>query len=130
MTSQVEYSRKEISYIGSAFYGYATVAGNAYSIDDELTSIFKDEIIYCDIAQTGEPVAFGIGSDTTVGTGKYLLTGTSDPGKALTCTSGNCTRINRNRNGSFTAAVDIRSGQNTFVFVQDGVEYTITIYGG
>ena len=68
--------------------------------------------------------------DTTVTQSYFAITGTSDPKKPLLMNGG---EVNRLSSGEFTIEVELKPGQNTFVFEYDGkqivyvIRYTFTI---
>lgn len=127
MASQLEYSRKLISYRGSVFYGYDKLRDSAYGMTDELLEAYKYEIIYCDPSASASGVAFKspyIGAECPVGS--LIIEGVSDPSRDLKLEG---VSVGRLRDGSFSVSVNVTEGENRFTFTQGDSRYILTVYG-
>lgn len=126
LTEQVEFARSERSYRGSIFYGYDEINRNINGASDDLIAVYQNEIIYSDITSNGQGVTVSSPANGTAMSEKttYLL-GMSDPYYPLTLNGKN---IGRTKSGYFSLMVTLETGENTFTFVQNGVEYTHTLY--
>lgn len=127
MASQVELSRKLLSYRGSVFYGYDKLASNAYNVNAELTDVYRYDVIYCDAETTDCGVRFVspyIGEVCPLG--EISLCGESDPSMDLRFDGES---VGRQKDGSFHITVEISEGENRFVFTQGEREYILTVYG-
>ena len=127
MSRQVCLSREMLSYSGSVFYGYDEIRGNARGISDELTAVFAENIVYYDPIPTGGRVSFtshGDGDECPIG--EITITGESDPTLPLYFDGA---AVGRQRGGRFEIVLTLSRGENTFVFTQDGVDYSLTLRG-
>lgn len=125
--SQLEYSRKLLSYRGSMFYGYDKLRDDAFGISEELAEAYKYEIIYCSSSAVDCGVSFVtpyIGEECPVGS--LTVEGLSDPSQDLKLDG---VSVGRNRDGSFTVKVNITEGENRFTFTQGDSRYILTVYG-
>lgn len=126
LTEQVEYARSERSYRGSIFYGYDEINRNINSASTDLLKAFTDEILYTDIASNGHGVTVSSPANGTVlNSATTYLVGMSDPHYPLTL---NGKKIGRTKSGFFSLYVTLERGENTFTFIQNGKEYTHTLY--
>lgn len=128
MAEQIKYSRNSLAYRGSVFYGYDEIRGNDFGLSDELTTVYEDEIIYCDAAPSGSGVSitshyYG----QTCPVGSITVEGISDPSMGLTC---NGEGVSRAKDGSFSIKCDIGYGENRFKLCQNGECFTLLVYGG
>ncbi len=128
MAHQVEYARKTLTYRGSIFYGYDEIRKNTQELKKELRDTFSEKIIYTDPAPTGTGVQFTSPTDGTyINAASTTITGLSSPDKSLTL---NGSPVNRGHGGDFSVTVNLLPGENRFIFIQDGIEYPITIHRG
>jgi len=126
LTEQVEFARSERAYHGSVFYGYDEINRNINGASDDLIAAYKTEIIYTDIISNGQGVTITSPADgATMAEPETYLIGMSDPYYPLSLNGRN---ISRTKSGYFSLMVDLVPGANTFTFVQNGVEYTHTLY--
>lgn len=126
LTEQVEFARSERSYRGSIFYGYDEISRNINGASDDLIAAYQNEIIYSDIASNGHGVTVTSPADGAVmSESTTYLIGMSDPYYPLTLNGKN---IGRTKSGYFSLMVSLKTGENTFTFVQNGKEYTHTLY--
>ncbi|MBR6807322.1 MAG: family 10 glycosylhydrolase [Clostridia bacterium] len=126
MKDQVEYAREALTYRGSMFYGYDELKRNHLGISDELSELYRDEIIYCDPSPTG---GVGItshyyGEECSVG--NITVTGYSDPSVGLKLDGEN---VGRHKDGSFEVELQIKKGENKFTFSQNGKTFSLSIIG-
>ncbi len=116
LTEQIESSRKLITYSGSILYGYAAIEKNSGGISDEIEELFATEIIYSDYYSTAEPLVL---SNLPERTGEKIIKvrGKSDPAVTLSYEG---QRISRERDGSFTIEIALKSGENSIIFDYGG----------
>lgn len=129
MRNQIGFARAEISYRGSLFYGYPQLRDNTLGITDEIRSCYEDSVLFFEKEPVGEMPA-----EITVTVpynnfrydepGTYLL-GQSNPAHTLFC---NGRAVSRTKSGYFSFYTPLFDGANTFVFTQNGEEYTHTIW--
>ena len=126
MTEQVSYARSEISYKGSAFYGYDEIHKNTNGASDDILAAYTSEILYPKIQSNGLKPGVNSPSDgaTMNVTTTYLL-GTSDPAYPLYL---NGEKIGRTKSGYFSKMVTLKEGENKFTFTQNGEETVYTLY--
>ncbi len=126
LTEQVTFSRSELAYRGSIFYGYDEIKRNTNGASDDLLVAFRDEIIYTDITSNGLGVTVNSPENgATLSAETTYLIGQSAPYYPLTM---NGEKIGRTKSGFFSLMVKLEPGENVFTFVQNGVEYTVKLY--
>ena len=126
MEDQVKFAREVLTYRGSMFYGYDELKRNHLGISDELSKLYRDEIIYCDPSPTG-----GVGITShyygeECKTGNITVKGFSDPSIGLKLNGEN---VGRNKDGSFEVEVLIKKGENNLTFSQNGKTFALSIIG-
>ncbi len=122
---QIEFARSWHGYKGSILYGYDQIENNTDSMRDKIAAVFYEEYYHPDASPTNEPVTFGSPQGgSIVNTGNTFILGKSDPGYPLYY-KGN--KVARTQNGYFNLYETIVSGDNNFVFSQNGVQTTITL---
>ncbi len=125
LSEQIQFARSEESYRGSIFYGYEEINKNTRGASDDLMFSYKDEIIYTDIQSNGHGVTFTSPQNGTVTYEKNtFLIGMADPYYSLTM---NGQKIGTTKSGFFSVYVELKKGENTFTFTQNGVDYDFTI---
>lgn len=128
MSEQIRYARSELTYRGSIFYGYDEIRRNLHTITDELKNAFADSVIYTDPSPTGAGVRISSpASGTYINAASTYILGSSSPDKPLTV---NGQPVGRTRGGYFSLYVDLKKGENTFVFAQGEETYTYVIHRG
>lgn len=125
LSEQISFARSEKSYRGSIFYGYDEIKRNINGAADEVKKSFGKEIIYSDIQSNGMPVSIVSPADgsTTTDNTTYII-GSSDPYYVLTM---NGEKVSRTKSGYFSVYVDLKLGENKFVFEQNGEVYVYTV---
>ena len=129
MRSQIGFARAELSYRGSLFYGYPQLRDNTLGVTDEIRSAYAGEITYFEKEPvTDTPAAITVtvpyNNFRYDEDGTYLL-GQSNPANPLFC---NGQPVSRTKSGYFSFYVPLTDGANTFVFAQNGEEYTHTVW--
>lgn len=125
MSDQVQFARSALTYRGSIFYGYDEIRRNLHTISDELSAVYADNIVYTDPSPTGMEVEI-----TSPEAGAYInadgtyLIGSSSPDKPLRL---NGVPVSRTRGGYFSLYVNLKMGENTFVFNHGEETYTYVI---
>lgn len=128
MSEQVEFARGELTYRGSIFYGYDEIRRNLHAIADELSAVYTDSIIYTDPSPTGMGVQISSpAAGSYISAGTACLIGSSSPDKPLTV---NGAPVSRTRGGYFSLDVNLKMGENTFVFTHGDETYTYVICRG
>lgn len=118
---QVEFARESRAYAGSIFYGYEAIYNNSFSLKEQISSLYVDEIIYTDIVSDGSTVHIESPiSESTISDDFVEITGSSDPGLPLYC---NGSPVGRTKTGRFSVYVKLKSGKNEFVFTQNNADY-------
>ncbi|MBR3965741.1 MAG: family 10 glycosylhydrolase [Clostridia bacterium] len=121
LTHQVDFSRDLITYKGSIFYGYEAIAKNAENVADEISKLFEDEIIYSDYYSTAEPLLLDL---PQISASKMIkVSGKSDPAVTLSYEG---KRISRERDGSFTIELTLKTGENSIIFDYGGKKTVFT----
>jgi len=125
LTEQITFARQEKSYRGSICYGYDEIKRNIRGASDDLKAAYKNEIIYTDIVSNSAEVVITSPVNGTVTTEKstYII-GRSDPYYPLTV---NGEKVGRTKSGYFSLYVTLKSGENEFIFRQNGKEYKYVI---
>ncbi len=127
MERQVTYARDEMSYRGSVFYGYAELKNDVSGIASEIQSLYENEIIYLPPSSTEQGIVIDSHTDgETVSVGNCVLGGSSDPASRLYL---NGNPVGRRKNGDFSVKVYVGSGENRFLFTQNGEEKMLILYG-
>lgn len=129
MRNQIGFARAELSYRGSLFYGYPQLYENTLGVTDEIRAAYTADRTYFEKEQVTDASAaitvtvpynnFRYDED-----GTYLL-GQSHPADPLFC---NGQPVSRTKSGYFSFYTPLHDGENTFVFSQNGEEYTHTIW--
>lgn len=126
MERQITLSRELLSYRGSMFYGYDELASNARGIADEISSAMSYDIYYFDSEATGTGVTFTSHYDGEIcAVGEVTVSGYSDPAFVLEFDG---RTVGRYSGGRFEISTVLSKGENSIVLMQDGKEYTITLY--
>ena len=129
MRNQIGFARAELSYRGSLFYGYPQLYDNTLVVTDEIRAAYTADRTYFEKEQVTDASAAitvtvpynNIRYDED---GTYLL-GQSHPADPLFC---NGQPVSRTKSGYFSFYTPLHDGENTFVFSQNGEEYTHTIW--
>ncbi|MEE0968423.1 MAG: family 10 glycosylhydrolase [Clostridia bacterium] len=125
LKNQVEYSREALTYRGSVLYGYAVIENDIKGIRSEISELFENEIIYSDTFTNYKKLTFtGPPSGGTTNLSSIQLKGESDPTLPLTFMG---KKISRDKNGSFSVALPLTAGENTFTFICGEEEVKIKI---
>ncbi len=126
MTEQVSYARSEISYKGSAFYGYDEIHKNTNGASDDILAAYPSEILYPKIQSNGlKPGVNSPADGSTMNVSTTYLLGTSDPAYPLYL---NGEKIGRTKSGYFSKMVTLKEGENKFTFTQNGADTIYTLY--
>ncbi len=126
MTEQVSYARSEISYKGSAFYGYDEIHKNTNGASDDIIAAYQSDILYPKIQSNGlKPGVNSPVDGATMNVSTTYLLGTSDPAYPLYL---NGEKIGRTKSGYFSTMVTLKEGENKFTFTQNGEDTIYTLY--
>ncbi len=128
ITHQIEYARSELCYRGSIHYGWAALKKNSHGLLDEITAAYQKEIIYADIAPSGQALYFSLPYSGSIidGEGSFLL-GTSDPGSPLYLDG---QKVSRTKSGYFSVYLDLKKGRNDFTFTHKGTDSSYVLHRG
>ena len=126
MSEQVSFSRSELSYKGSVYYGYDEIHRNTNGAADELKQLYRDEIIYSEVVSNNQPVQVTTPANGSVMTAdtSYII-GTSDPSEPLYMDG---KKIGRTKSGFFSVMVKLNYGENNFTFTHKGETYVYTLH--
>ncbi len=128
IAEQVEFSRSELSYKGSLFYGYEAIRNNEQKLNDQLSSLYSYEIVYTDIVSNEAQIEVtSPANGATVNSDSTYIIGYSDPSEPLYL---NGRKIGRTKRGYFSAYVQLNEGKNVFTFEHKGETYDYTVYKG
>lgn len=126
MTEQVTYARSEISYKGSAFYGYDEIHKNTNGASDDILAAYPSEVLYPKIQSNGMKPGINSPADgSTMNVSTTYILGSSDPAYPLYL---NGLKIGRTKSGYFSHMVTLKEGENKFIFTQNGEESVYTLY--
>ena len=126
MTEQVSYARSEISYKGSAFYGYDEIRKNTNGASDDILAAYPSEILYPKIQSNGlKPGVNSPADGATMNVSTTYILGTSDPAYPLYL---NGEKIGRTKSGYFSKMVNLTEGENKFTLTQNGEDTIYTLY--
>lgn len=122
---QIAYNRKSNAVAGSIFYGYAKLRDNTLGIKDKLRGIFvsgkdpgsgvpEDRQLYIASPSSGYKTSAS----------KISILGGGDPKEPIYL---NGNKIQVSGNGYFTVYVDLKVGENKFVFTHKGKQTVLNI---
>jgi hypothetical protein len=129
MRNQIGFARAELSYRGSLFYGYPQLRDNTLGVTDEIRAAYAEDVLFFEKEHvTDVPAAITVtvpyNNFRYDEAGTYLL-GQSNPADTLFC---NGRAVSRTKSGYFSFYTPLSDGANTFVFTQNGEEYTHTVW--
>lgn len=126
ITEQVSYARSEISYKGSAFYGYDEIRKNTNGASDDILAAYPSDILYPKIQSNGlKPSVNSPADGATMHVSTTYILGTSDPAYPLFL---NGEKIGRTKSGYFSKMIKLIEGENKFTFTQNGEDTVYTLY--
>jgi len=130
LTEQITFARAEKAYRGSMFYGYDEIKRNIRGASDDLLSAYGSEIIYMDIVSNGRDISVTSpeNGSVTSNSSTYII-GMCDPCYPLTVTGPSMPKqkVSMTKSGYFNLYTELKNGDNTFIFEQNGKEYLHTI---
>lgn len=125
ISEQISFARSEKYYHGSVCYGYDEINRNINGIADELKKIYEDDIIYTEIQSNSQPISVSTPANGSVmNTPNTYILGSSDPFYTLTIDG---KKVGRTKSGCFNLYVELKEGENTFLFEENGelLEYKL-----
>ncbi len=125
---QVEMCRTLSSYKGSIYYGYENITSNIGKVAEDITRLNGKKITRKTVSSTGQTLKITYPSNNSyVNTSKTYIIGSSDPGYPVTM---NGQALSKTTSGYFCAYVELKSGKNTFNFVQNGNTKSLVVNYG
>ncbi|MCL2519191.1 MAG: family 10 glycosylhydrolase, partial [Oscillospiraceae bacterium] len=123
--NQIEFARSERSYTGSILYGYAALKRNEMDLEKQLQDAFKYDYTYTSIESN--ETEFHVSSPSNgsyLNLGSTYLIGRSDPGYPLYFAG---KPVSRTKGGYFSLYVNLKYGENKFVFEHkdEEIEYIV-----
>lgn len=116
---QVEFARNLLCYRGSVFYGYEDIKNNTCGLKDKLASLYEAPVAYSDASETGWELY--LPSTQTLSDTAVNLVGRADTRYPLYLDG---QKLSRTKSGLFSYYTTISSGENIFLFEQNGESYT------
>lgn len=120
--NQVQFSRSQRCYRGSIMFGYSSIKNNEGNVKNQLINVFKEQIIYTDIASDNSGVYIESPvNGTTLSSDNTYLIGKCDPKYPLYFEG---KPVSYTKSGYFSIYVGLKNGSNTFVLTQNGLDYS------